>query len=336
MTLQLDQHADLLASVLRGDEVSTGAVVELIRTSYPELFRQVSSALSKGQEIVAIEPGDHVLVKSGGCVMHRDKLIRRRIVRRDDEARDRETQDDKSSDATDIIEYWKEFDAPKNGIVDIEWDRPYYGQVNPNEQRSGSIVITTHEPLGAASKEIVLKQLTDGVRRELAEAFATRSISPVLNQFFGIRLFLVTPDTLLLVRPDLHGTERLQELVRNPLKLDSEYLLTDFPEKHGETYRFFESLRDKSFACEERRAEMSLDGLSKSLTLDILTAIAVPQFHGTISNLLRMQFAFIQPNRVVGSSLLNAGAALQPAWDIAVQLRLLEGMTRAKQQYSSI
>ncbi|MGC4070732.1 MAG: hypothetical protein QM784_39880 [Polyangiaceae bacterium] len=57
---------------------------------------------------------------------------------------------------------------------------------------------------------------------------------------------------------------------------------------------------------------------------------------GTISNLLRMQYAFVQPNRVVESTLLSAGAALQPAWDITVQLRLLEGMARMPRQFSSI
>ena len=139
-----------------------------------------------------------------------------------------------------------------------------------------------------------------------------------------------------MARPDLHGTDRLQELTRNPLKQDSEHILSNYPDKHAEAFQFFKNLRDKAFACEERRAELSLDEVSKHLSLEILTAIAVPQIHGTISNLLRMQYAFVQPNRVVGSSLLSAGAALQPAWDITVQLRLLEGMARANRQYSSI
>jgi hypothetical protein len=336
MTLKLDQHAELLACVRRGDDVPMGAVVGLIRASYPELFKQISSVLTKGQEIVVIEPGDTLLVKPDSCVMHRDKLIRRRVVRRDEESRDHEPRDEKSADVPDITDYFKEFDAPKNGIANVEWDRPYYGQVLPNEQRSGSFVITTHEPLGVASKEVPLKQLSDGARREFVEAFSTRSIPPVINAFFGVRAFLLTPDSLLLARPDLHGTDRLQELTRNPLKLDSEHIISNFPEKHPEAFQFFKNLRDKAFACEERRAELSLDGLAKQVSLEILTAVAVPQYHGTVSNLLRMQYAFIQPNRIVGSSLMSAGAALQPAWDISVQLRLLEGMARANHQYSSI
>ncbi|MGC4063190.1 MAG: hypothetical protein QM784_00780, partial [Polyangiaceae bacterium] len=140
--------------------------------------------------------------------MHREKLIRRRIVRRDEDGRERERDhhDDKSSDAADVLDYWKEFDAPKNGIATLDWDRPHYGQSNASEQRSGRILIQTFEPLGTASKEVALKQLTDGARREFVEAFATRSIPPVLNAFFGVRAFLVAPETLLLARPDLHGS----------------------------------------------------------------------------------------------------------------------------------
>lgn len=350
MTLKLEQHADLWARIRRGDDAPTGAVVELIRDSYPELFRQIAGALSKGQETVAIEPGDTVLVKNDSCVIHRDKLIRRRIFRRDEEGRERERERDRelerdpnregkpTSDASDVLDYWKEFDAPKNGIVALDWDRPYHNQ-NPNlptEARGGRILITTHEPLGTATKEVALKQLNDGTRREFVEAFATRSIPPVLNAFFGVRAFLVTPDALLLARPDLHGTERLQDLVRNPVKQDSEHLLTPYPEQQAEAFAFFKALRDLVYGSVDRRAELSLEGVSRKLSLEILTAIAVPQIHGTISNLLRMQYAFVQPNRVVGSTLLSAGAALQPAWDMTLQLRLIEGMARVHGQYSSI
>jgi hypothetical protein len=336
MTLQLEQHSELIARIRRGDDAPMGAVAELIRASYPELFRQIAGVLGRGQESVSIEPGDIVLIKSDTCVMHREKLIRRRIVRRDEEGREREHHDDKSSDAADVFDYWKEFDAPKNGIATLDWDRPHYGQTNASEQRSGRILIQTFEPLGTASKEIALKQLTDGTRREFVEAFATRSIPPVLNAFFGVRAFLVAPETLLLARPDLHGTDRLQELTRNPIRQDSDHVLAQYPDKHPETFQFFKDLRDVVYSSQERRAEANIEGLPKQLTLDILTAIAVPQIHGTISNLLRMQYAFVQPNRVVGSTLLSAGAALQPAWDITVQLRLLEGMARMPRQFSSI
>jgi hypothetical protein len=88
-------------------------------------------------------------------------------------------------------------------------------------------------------------------------------------------------------------------------------------------------LRDQALASEDRRADQSIEELPRALALEILTAIAVPQIHGTISNLLRMQYAFVQPNRVVCASLLCAGAALQPAWDMNFQLRLLDGLARA-------
>jgi hypothetical protein len=329
MTLQFEKFPDLLARVRRGDAPPVGAVVELIRASYPELFRQVISPLNKGQETITIEPGDHVLVEADACVMHRDKLIRRRIVRRDEEGHHHEPKDDKGGEASDVVEYWKEIDAPKNGIVSIDWDRPYYGQSAAPEQRSGRILLTYFEPLGSASKEVVLKQQTDGTRRELAEAFATRCIPLALNAFLGLRVFLLSQDSLLLTRADLHGTERLQELARNPVAQDSDHLLAQYPEKNREAFQFFKALREEALASDERRAERSIEELPRALALEILTAIAIPQIHGTISSLLRMQYAFVQPNRVVCASLLCAGAALQPAWDIAFQLRLLDGMARA-------
>jgi hypothetical protein len=103
-------------------------------------------------------------------------------------------------------------------------------------------------------------------------------------------------------------------------------MLQRYPEQHPEAFQFFRSLRELAFASEERRCEASLAGLSKAQSLEILTAIAVPQIHGTISSLLRMQFAFIQPNTVIGATLLSAGAALQPAWDVSLQLKLLDAV----------
>lgn len=324
MTLQLERHPALLTSLRRGGAAPVAAVVELIRDSYPEVFRTISQALTRGQEVISIEPGDIVTVQADRCVMHRDHLLRRRVFRRDDDSRDHEPRGDKPTDAPEPLEIWKDIDCPKSGIATIEWDRPRYGQDTPNDQRTGRIVLSTFEPLGVATKEIPLRQLTDGTRREFVEVFATRSLGPVINGFFGVRAFLLDGETLLLARPDLHGTERLQESARNPLTPDSEHMLTNYPEKHPEVYGFFRGMRDQAFASEERRAEANLQSMSKALSLDVLTAIAVPQIHGTLSNLLRMQFAFIQPNAVIGATLLSAGAALQPAWDVTMQLRLLD------------
>ena len=326
MTLQLEKHTALLSSLRRGAEVSSAAVVELIRDSYPEVFRTISQAMSRGQESVSIEAGDVVQVQPDRCVMHRDRLLRRRIFRRDDDSRDHEPRSDKSGDAPEQMEIWKDIDSPKSGIATIEWDRPRYGQEADTEQRTGRVVITTFEPLGVATKEVALRQLADGTRREFVEVFATRSITPAINSFFGIRAFLLEPEMLLLTRPDLHGTDRLQESTRNPQTPDSEHMVQNYPEKHPEAFAFFRELRDQAYSSDGRRAEGSLESLSKPLTLDILTAIAVPQIHGTLANLLRMQFAFIQPSAVIGATLLSAGAALQPAWDIAMQLRLLDAL----------
>lgn len=336
MTLQLESNQGLLASLRRGDEVSAAAVMALIRASYPEVFRTIAQVHARGQESVSIEPGDVVVVESDTCVMHRDRLLRRRVFRRDDDSREQhnrehEPRSDKSGDSPDPLEIWKDIDCPKNGIATIEWDRPRYGGAEPSpDERTGRVLITTFEPLGVASKEVPLRQLTDGTQREFVELFATRSLVPVLNAFFGIRAYLLDAETLLLARADLHGTERLQELAHNPLSASSEHMLHKYPEKHPETFQFFRALRDVAFASEQRRAEATLVGLSKAQTIDILTAIAVPQIHGTISSLLRMQFAFVQPSAVIGATLLSAGAALQPAWDVSLQLKLLDAMQQQK------
>jgi hypothetical protein len=330
MTLQLERHAALLASLRRGGDASAAAVVELVRHSYPEVFRTISQALTKGQEVIPIEPGDIMIVENDCCVMHRDHLFRRRVFRRDDENREHEPRSEKPGEIPEPLEIWKDIDCPKSGIATVEWDRPRYGHESDHEQRTGRVIVTTFEPLGAATKEVPLRQLTDGARREYVEMFATRCIVPVINSFFGIRAFLLDAETLLLARPDLHGTDRLQDLARNPLTVDSEHMLPSYPEQHSEVFQFFRNLRDQAFAREERRTEANLQSLSKSLTLDILTAIAVPQIHGTIGNLLRMQFAFVQPNSVIGATLLSAGAALQPAWDVTMQLRLLDAFSQQR------
>lgn len=328
MTLQLENHAALLASLQRGEDAPVAAVMGVVRHSYPEVFRTISQVLTKGQESVSIEPGDVVVVQPDTCVMHRDHLLRRRVFRREEENRDHEARSERPGDSSDALEIWKDIDCPKNGIATIEWDRPRYGtEPNPDE-RTGRILIATFDALGTASKEVPIRQMTDGIQREFVELFATRSLVPIINAFFGVRAFMLDADLLLLARADLHGTDRLQDLVRNPLNLDSEHMLHRYPEKHPEAFQFFRHLRDVAFACPERRAEAPLVGLSRTQSLDILTAIAVPQIHGTISNLLRMQFAFVQPNSVIGSALLNCGAALQPAWDVSLQLKLLDAVSR--------
>jgi hypothetical protein len=256
--------------------------------------------------------------------MQRDHMLRRRIFRRNDENSDHEPRSDKQGDTPEPVEIWKDIDSPKSGIATIEWDRTRYSNEADGDQRTGRVVVSTFEPLGVATKEFQLRQLTDGTRREFAELFATRSLVPLVNAFFGVRAYLVEPEVLLLARPDLHGTDRLQDGARNPRTLNSEHLLANYPEKHPEAFGFFHAMRDQAFASEDRRAEASLASVSKALCLEVLTAVAVPQIHGTLANLLRMQFAFIQPHAVIGSTLLRAGAALQPAWDVGMQLRLLD------------
>lgn len=331
MTLQLEKHAALLTALRRGGDASAAAVVELVRHSYPEVFRTLAQVLSRGQESVSIEPGDIVVIENDRCVMHRDHLIRRRVFRRDDENRDHDSpRSDKQGETPEPLEIWKDIDCPKSGVATIDWDRPRYGHEAEGEQRSGRITVATFEPLGTATKEVPLRQLTDGAKREFVELFATRCIAPAINSFFGIRAFLIDSETMLLARPDLHGSDRLQDCTRNPLTPDSEHMLQNYPEKHPEVFAFFRNLRDQAFAREERRSEANLQSLPKSLTLDILTAIAVPQIHGTLGNLLRMQFAFVQPNAVIGATLMSAGAALQPAWDVTMQLRLLDAFSQQR------
>ena len=63
-----------------------------------------------------------------------------------------------------------------------------------------------------------------------------------------------------------------------------------------------------------------LADLPRNLTLEILTALAVPQIYGTICTELRMQYMFVQPSIVVGAGIVSASAELQRIWDPNVQL----------------
>jgi hypothetical protein len=189
--------------------------------------------------------------------------------------------------------------------------------------RPTQVDVVTFEPLPAATKEIPLKFVSDGAKREFAEAFATRCVPVALNAFFNIRMFLLAPDTMLLARPELHGTDRLQELLRNPRQFDSEHLLADYKDKNREVYQFFEALRDQAYASEERCSEANIADLPRTLTLDVLTALAIPQIYGTICSELRMQYMFVQPSIVVGATIVSASAALQRIWDPNVQLSTL-------------
>ncbi len=321
MTLRLAQDTELLTIVRRGGEATPAAFAELVRQSYPEVWRTLTSVLGAATESVNIEPGDTVLVRDDCCVMQRDKLVRRRFQRRDEEHR---LEDGDLVDAPPHADdYWKEFDAPRNGVARIEWDRGYWGQDLANEQRTGRVMIATCEALSVPIKEFALKSLSDSARREFSEAFATRCIPLMLNQFFGVRAFLGSPDTLLVARADQHGTDKLQAAARNPPRPDSQYIIEELPRTKPEAFRFFEALTTSARESGLGRAEKSVQGLPKSVVLDILTLIAVPQFHGTLGNLLRMQFVFIQPFTVLAANLANAGAVLQPAWDMHTQLRIL-------------
>ncbi len=326
MTLRLENYPSLRACARTEQSVPRALFMQLIRDSYPELMKQLGLVLTRTRETVNIEPGDVVLVTDEQLVMQRDPVIRRRILRRDEE-RDTEPREPGAADEGEGAgEIWKELDAPRNGTVTVIYDRGYYGQTVSPEQRTGRIEITCTEPLGAASRELQIRQPTEALRLELAEAFATRSVPLALNGFFGVRAFLVAPDTILLTRPDLHGTDRLQELLKNPSDRDSEHMLADIPTRFPESFRLFEEMREHAYRNDDRRVERRVDDLPRPLVRELLTAIAVPQIHGTIGNLLRMQFAFLQPHTIIGATSVSAGPALQLAWDPLVQLRILDAV----------
>jgi len=298
--------------------------MQLVRDSYPELMKQLGQALTRTRETVNIEPGDVVLVTDEQLVMQRDPLIRRRILRRDEERELESREAAGAEEGEGTGEIWKELDAPRNGTVAVLYDRGYYGENVRPEQRTGRIEITATEPLGSATRELHIRQASEALRLELAEAFATRSVPLAINAFFGVRSFLIAPDTILLTRPDLHGTDRLQELLKNPADRESEHMLADVPTRYPESYRLFEEMREHAYRNDDRRVERRIDDLPRPLVRELLTVIAVPQLHGTIGNLLRMQFAFLQPHTIVGATSVSAGPALQLAWDPLVQLRILE------------
>jgi hypothetical protein len=328
--LSLAEEPTLLDRVRNGDRVKPNSFIELIRRSYPELWRQVLSMLVKRTETIAIEPGDTVLVKNDDCVVSGTPLLRRTRRTRDedaDEARTLEraernpTSDSDSAGVESLTEYeehersW-EINSKVHGIVSI--DR----SVQPHTafDRPGQIDITTFEALPAAMKEIPLKFGSDAIRREITEAFATRCVPVALNTFFNVRVLLAAPDVLLLARPELQGSDRLQEQLRNPTQSDSEHLLVQYKERNRTVYEFFEQLRDRAFASEERCSEASLENLPRNVDLEILTALAVPQIYGTLCSQLRMQFMFVQPSIVVGATIVSASATLQRLWDPNVQL----------------
>lgn len=321
MTLRLTSESRLVDDLRRGSTPKPADFVALVRDCYPELWRRVLSAVPQTYEMIAIEPGDVVLVRDGDCVMQREPLLRRKHQRRDLDERDNEGEAS-GEGAVRHDEIWKDIDAPKNGIVAIEWDRPGWGSLEKSPS-SGRIRLCVFEPLGSATREVPLDGMGEGALREFAEAFATRCIPVALNGFFGFRMFLLASNLLLFARADLHGSDRLQEILRNPTSRDSQYVIENYAAEHAEVFGFFKSMRDEAFASEDRRAERRLDEYPRSLALQILLALAVPQIHGTIGVQLRMQFALVQPSSVVGVSLARAGAVLQPAWDPMVQLRVL-------------
>ncbi len=313
MPLALPANAEELQRYVGDGELPNAAIVDVIRRSYPELWRQVTQALPRRVETVGIEPGDQLLVRDGQCVSSREKLLKRKLQRRDDDP-------DAEPRGGDL---WKSVDSPVTGVVQVEWERAAYQDV-PLDQRYGRLVITTWDALGSPTELLPLRGSSPAARAALAEAFATRSIPVALNRFFGVRMFLVAPDMLLLARPEAHGTDRLQELLKNPSHPDSEHLDEDWPKAHPEAYQVFVQLRDEAFASDTRRAQRDTRTLRADLVDQLLTAVAVPQLHSTLGVLLRMQYAFVQPSTLVGATLVAAGAALQPAWDPSLQLRALE------------
>ena len=330
MVLLLSEDPALLNRVRNGDRVSANSFIELIRRSYPELWRQVMSLIVKRTETIPIEAGDTVLVKDGDCVVSGSPVLRR--TRR---TRDEDTDEPRASDRVDrpaisesnlaeleqLVEIeehersW-EISTKVHGIVNI--DR--HVQPNTTYDRPGQIDVITFEPLPTAMKEVPLRFGSDAIRREITEAFATRCVPVALNAFFNVRMLLAAPEVLLMARPELHGTDRLQEQLRNPTQCDSEHVLAQYKDRYRLVYQFFEQLRDQAFMSEDRCSEMSLEELPRSIDLEILTALAVPQVYGTLCAQLRMQFMFVQPSIVVGATNVSASATLQRLWDPNVQL----------------
>ncbi len=331
MALLLAEDLAVLGRVRNGDRVSPNAFIELIRRSYPELWRQIVALLVKRNETIPVEPGDAILVRDDECVVSGTPVLRRTRRSRDEDADDARASDrnerhgDGNSTGADAAVEFEEHErsweitTKVHGIVSIEKRLLQHSQYD----RSGQIDITAFDALPSAIKDVPLKFASDAVRREITEAFATRCIPVALNAFFGVRMLLSTPDTLVLARPELHGTDRLQEHLRNPTHVDSEYLLHQYKEKNRAVYQFFEQLRDKAFANEERCSEVNLESVPRSLELEILTALAVPQIYGTLCSQLRMQFMFVQPSIVIGATNVSSSATLQRLWDPNVQLSTL-------------
>ncbi len=330
MVLLLSEDTALLNRVRNGDRVSPNSFIELVRRSYPELWRQIVSLLVKRTETIPVEAGDTILVKDDDCVVSGTPVLRRTRRTRDediDEPRasdriDRQSSSDNNlADAEQLAEFeehersW-EISSKVHGIINI--DR--HAQTYATYDRPGQVDVITFEVLPTAMKEVPLRFGSDAIRREITEAFATRCVTVALNAFFNIRILLAAPEVLLLARPELHGTDRLQEQLRNPTQCDSEHLLTQYKDRYRSVYQFFEQLRDQAFTSEDRCSEMSLEGLPRSIDLEILTALAVPQIYGTLCAQLRMQFMFVQPSIVVGATNVSASATLQRLWDPNVQL----------------
>ena len=328
--LLLSEDIELLRQVKNGDRVSPNSFIELIRRSYPELWRQVISVLVKRTETIPIEAGDTILVKDDHCVVAGTPILRRTRRTRDDDSDDSRGSDrqdkhtsteSKPFEAEQISEFeehersW-EIASKVHGIVSLE----PRAQSHATYDHHGQVDVIAFDALPVAMKEISIKYGSDAIRREITEAFATRCVPVALNSFFNVRMLLAAPDVVLLARPELHGTDRLQEQLRNPTHCDSEHLIEQLKERNRSVYQFFEQLRDQAFASEDRCSEMSLEGVPRSTGLEILTALAVPQIYGTLCSQLRMQFMFVQPSFVVGATIVSASATLQRLWDPHVQL----------------
>lgn len=331
MVLLLSDDTSILERVRNGDSVAPGAMIELIRKSYPEVWRLVLSQLGRRSEVTHVEPGDTILVRQDECVISGTPVLRRTRKSRDedlDEVRGNNgkvLRNDAASSNQDLpleveeSEHSWEVNTKVHGTVSLERGvRPFAPIDRPTQ-----VEVQTFEPLSSTTKEVPLRLQSDSLRREVTEAFATRCIPVALNAFFNVRMFLLAADTMLLARPELHGTDRLQEQLRNPRQPDSEHLISDYKENHRDAYRFFETLKDRAYADDDRRSEASLEDLPRNVALEVLTALAVPQIYGTICTELRMQYMFVQPSIVVGATIVSASAALQRIWDPNVQLSTL-------------
>src|SRR5512142_2147350 len=90
MVLLLSEDPVLFDRVKNGDRIAPSAMIELVRRSYPELWRQVVSQLATRPEVTHVEPGDMILVHDDECVVSGTPVVRRtRRAREEDQEESR-------------------------------------------------------------------------------------------------------------------------------------------------------------------------------------------------------------------------------------------------------